>query len=616
MAICLIYFHLFRLVIIALLLEYQATGLQFDTFGYEHCVFNVVKYDTSLDLRSQDLVEQIIVHSEGIQRWTILRTGIDAPYFDKAFLNNPIYLQEICSVNIVISIGVCYGEIINEVFSGRFYNPKNTFITVLGNINCGVRYYWSTDDVAPAFHFHVTSVTLITGRPNHAFSVCFICSVQYKYVKMSSELDLRKIAHIRKFSANIKTRSTLPVIALYGAKSGLNYKSSGYRCKYLYWERVDNNIPTFWRAGCNTEHIFMENAAEKLNVSLAYFAWGVASARKYFLKEAPKHFSAVSALDSFQFVESSVMPITAYGHIKVNSRQNKFLYCVKTKMEERESFRAFFWTVPLDSSSWTSLGISCIILVILLRGQWLPIYSILMRQPARVLNKKKWLTGFALAAIIFTYGYEGVIASRITVPPPIKVFKTLKELIDKGYKILGRSVDEHIRSGMAIIFQKENISALPSSAIVNGSKFFSTYETFAALAHCNTTVPALDEDTNYEYSLEQQFPGVKCHVASTTVVPHDTFYFFFGSLRQNLLDFAQRFKEAGLLNMYEDNNKHIRRVINAVRIREMDRLRIASFQISDPKIMSIFVGWAVLLGCSIFVFLVLEIILLKIVFDC
>jgi len=117
-----------------------------------------------------------------------------------------------------------------------------------------------------------------------------------------------------------------------------------------------------------------------------------------------------------------------------------FIYC-KCSLD-RKSFSFLFWTVPLDPETWGFLLISILALIGLLKGAWFEVYAIMMRQDCRILERHKPLVFFILAAVVFTYGYEGVISSFLTIPPPIIIYDTLKELIDQNYKILGFSLDE------------------------------------------------------------------------------------------------------------------------------------------------------------------------------
>jgi len=114
---------------------------------------------------------------------------------------------------------------------------------------------------------------------------------------------------------------------------------------------------------------------------------------------------------------------------------SNFLYCTGTV--QREGFNMLFWTVPLDNWSWALLGISVLLITAIIRGQWFPVFAILMRQDCTILNGRHTvlLMIFILATIIFSYGYEGVVSSLLTAQPPLIVFTTLKEVLNGGYKL-------------------------------------------------------------------------------------------------------------------------------------------------------------------------------------
>jgi len=155
----------------------------------------------------------------------------------------------------------------------------------------------------------------------------------------------------------------------------------------------------------------------------------------FFLFQQPKHFGGVANLNMEDYNTVLGIPTFYSSQLVSIAGKRRFVYC--TELSERESFSSLFWSIPMDTWSWILLGITCLSITILLRGQWFQVYSILMRQSCTILNKNRTLIIFILATIIFTYGYEGIISSLVIVPPPIKVFNTMKELLDNGYRIVG-----------------------------------------------------------------------------------------------------------------------------------------------------------------------------------
>jgi len=200
------------------------------------------------------------------------------------------------------------------------------------------------------------------------------------------------------------------------------------------------------------------------------------------------------------------------------------------------------------------LTISSFVLTIQLRGQWFQIYSVLMRQSCTILEKNKILIIFILATVIFTYGYEGIISSLLTVPPPVIVFRTLRDLIVNNYKILGvyeRKDGKY--SELDAVFKQENITASVSSSIVANSSRWMDYYLTALLAQCNTTwtLSKYSEDTHVR-NIGLRFPGIKCHSAKHTRKIYYTNYFFFGHSKEALSKISRTWMESGLLSMIDD----------------------------------------------------------------
>jgi len=110
------------------------------------------------------------------------------------------------------------------------------------------------------------------------------------------------------------------------------------------------------------------------------------------------------------------------------------MYC--TESSERQTFNFLFWTCPFDEYSWILLGTCFLSLSILLRGQWIMVAAISMRQG---IQPKQWnvaLLTFLLITIVISCCYESIISSYLIIAPPFVVFNSLKNLIDDGYKVL------------------------------------------------------------------------------------------------------------------------------------------------------------------------------------
>jgi len=264
-------------------------------------------------------------------------------------------------------------------------------------------------------------------------------------------------------------------------------------------------------------HVFIENAGAELNLTIEYFELAATKGSRLFRSSSPKHFSAVAVLGIFttpsNYSVTTLNMESIYEQFVPYTVQEWFMYC--TKSVEREAFNALFWTIPLDTWTWVFLGISCLALTIQLRGQWFQIYSILMRQCCTVLNANKSLVIFILAAIVFTYGFEGIISSYLTVPPQFKVFKTLSELIGNGYKIIGYSHNLVSRT-LQTVFERENITSYYFSYVVPNSALMDYVQRIPLFKNCSVTETGHTDELNREIRFIEHSYDIKCHIAKQT----------------------------------------------------------------------------------------------------
>jgi len=256
-----------------------------------------------------------------------------------------------------------------------------------------------------------------------AYNFCFFCSSELSIYDIPIT-KIQSIQEIRDFSAGALKAYQLPTIALIGDDTNLGSGSGSNplikRCQFLYGART--HILNPYVIGCHADFIIMENIAFFLNISLEVHDFKPNFGREFVAWREKQYFASVVFV--FQVISPFMkFPLSFSTPIMVDVNLHRFMYCKQS--EERQSFNFLFWTIPLDPWSWIGLGISCFLLLLLLRGQWFQICSILMRQSCSVINRNKTLIVFIFASIIFTYGYEGVISSLLTVPPPIKIFETL-----------------------------------------------------------------------------------------------------------------------------------------------------------------------------------------------
>jgi len=317
--------------------------------------------------------------------------------------------------------------------------------------------------------------------------------------------------------------------------------------------------PDFIR--CVPDHILMENAAAKLNYSVRFipYRYSWENFNIWFNNFPPYEHAVLAVLGSktgWHHWVPGISPERIVKQIFQGEQISKFGYC--RKFEEREGFSFLFWTIPFDGWTWVLLGISALVITMILRGQWFEVYAILMRQECRILQgRSKLLMIFILATIIFTYGYEGVISSFVTVQPPIIVFKTLKDLLAAGYKVLQVSQSPVI-GYLTPIIGNENITEEPESWITlenlpnNGSLEDVQYEPFKRLAQCNVTSDFKSKFLKqYSVLLKKKAPTTSCQLIRDTSFSTNRIYHFFAGLAQPKLVFVvERLVQSGIVDWY------------------------------------------------------------------
>jgi len=257
--------------------------------------------------------------------------------------------------------------------------------------------------------------------------------------------------------------------------------------------------------------------------------------------------------------------------------------------------------MPFDAWGWYLL-VSCVLIITgLIRGDWLKVFGVLLRQSCRISGRKIMYIAFMLATIVLTYGYEGVISSFITVPPPYFVLNTLAELLNNGYKIMVfNQVEASIghTSYYHQLFARDGINA---SRVDESMAYISPEEsTHSAvmknMAHCNLTYCRYLHEPTIRNN-----PDIRCHFARETTIAQDKLFHYFG---RGMLDFSQmlrRFLESGIWSMYETYSMHLY-LVDAhnvqLLVRNEDQEPVV-FNLRSPQVISIFAGWAVLLGISL-----------------
>jgi len=223
-----------------------------------------------------------------------------------------------------------------------------------------------------------------------------------------------------------------------------------------------------------------------------------------------------------------------------------------------------------------------------------------------VLNKHKLLILLTFSSIIFSYGYEGVISSLVTVPSPPVVVDKLTYLLDQGYKTIGSFIEEtpdaFTRHALNLGVNKTKLI----SSRMTGTDLWTREQFIAAIANCNCTMAVLTGiSQQYQAVLQRDHPGVRGLFLRDTVMRREMLDTFHGPLHSTYARKAEILGEAGLFNQilklllftftYEDN-------IFLEMSNHQDRMP-TPFPITEPKISSIFAAWATLLGVAFISFL-------------
>jgi len=538
-------------------------------------------------------MDLIAVENQGIQPWTIGKiTRNDPSNISPSNLN---YYDEICSVNIVLSIKYksCFDGALEDIFPDRMFVERNLFVEFLNSHQSTCKRYakvmlygYGPDT------FYVLFMTVdYSPKLESAMAFCSTCLYEYKSVKFA--VPTTNLYEMKALSNDVKSFSVEPTLAVVFSLSGIP-SQQGNICKFFYKLRRDTRPDLI---GCYPQNLFIENFAAKLNFSVVYPTSESARNQENFLFVITNkvHYAAVMLLfDDLDDERRSYSNIFRRFHFRTIPRY--FLYC--TKKPTRESFSLLFWTIPMDNSTWALVGLAVVILTIFLRGQWFEIFAIIMRQSCSILDKKKILMVFILATIIFTYGYEGVISSFITVPPPFKIFSTLSELLNSKYKIMIPDYGGNIFLNSDIyhaLFKAENIALNHS----NMGRYFQPTRGSEShfgfnLPFGNLTVAYAPEVLDYwQFAMWQKHgkEGLRCFRASKIAGPQiKTKYTFFGFYHSHMMRALQVLFESGVLGLYINFNVFVKNFGPRMMFEVLDYQdrRPAVFTMNDWKILSIF----------------------------
>jgi len=394
------------------------------------------------------------------------------------------------------------------------------------------------------------------------------------------------LSEMKTFGNTVRTKSIQPIVRAWAEERGCQSRTNP--SSFLYSKLRSINPKEIL---CSAPRIFLAVAVQKLNMSIEY----IPRTTKHFWANMNKQLERHSAFVIVRYLHWND-EIERYGQQLIQvldfTGSRKLLYV--TESEERESFNLLFWTIPFDNYSWILLAVSLVSLSICLKGKWLPVVAILMRQDIGRENWTSALFAFTLMIIVIACCYESIISSHLTVPPPFVKFRTLKDLVDHDYKIFGAS-SGHSQAGFQIIFDRENITSHNLSSTVLESRKTKNYGGDAQyISYCNSTAwknsPLGDKLMQVEIN-EQLNPRVKKHLVTDTEGRSVNINSFFGTSNCQLARIQRLMSEAGLIDFFRtfaylyDN-----------RIPKFDRSKLEdqkpkSLKLFDWKIISIFIIW-------------------------
>jgi len=272
------------------------------------------------------------------------------------------------------------------------------------------------------------------------------------------------------------------------------------------------------------------------------------------------------------------------------------VYC--TPGFERETFNFKFWTVPFDIGSWIGIAISVLTLVIMLKGEWFQVFAILMRQEYSALKTRKSLIVFIFMSIIFTYGYEGVISSRLIVQPPVIVVNNLKDLLDNNYKIIDAVPDAERK--FVEIFKAENIPLERVNSSIVHTGIGQRDAEFLLLSQCNVT-KAFDAQWAKFLPIRKEYLNVSCQSVKTTSLPLLELIRTHGFGHYRLMEMVRWLGESGILGMYRGFTNFallLQGTIELGKLEAATRLKREPLSMNDWRILFIAQAYAILMSLA------------------
>jgi len=601
------------LFLIVLILPIQmSTSWSLNALEYANCVFHIFDSDSGNEPINNDIIEQIMWMNQLHQKWTVTKKLHSSAELSKSMPKFEIHdNKKTCAINILIAVKNNWCNL-SDLDLGRIQShlsfPNNLFLFIFGpkplcRINTLLKSGTGIRILVDLYIIHLNRTLLKSYsvfrsadiiEPEFSYSVCGSCR---RAVKVVFQIPLPSLHEMSQLSKNAKVNSVQPIILVFGDNSGRDFLGPDSRYYSVFYKhRKHATLPH--KIGRVLPHIFMENVAARLNLTLKFIPMDLEYLTSYFIAKAPMDQAGIALMESFGWAEwgnevapASIIQITPFLRGSTTSR---FFYCRKS--EKRTSFCFSFWTIPFDEWSWLLLGISLFGLTIVARRHGFEVFAILMRQDCTILNNHKFLFFFILATIVITCAYESIISSFVTLPPPVLVFRTISDLLDNGYRIAGGVTASELEP----LFKQEQISLDRIQASLHPTK------ADWVVAECNAAIVVVAHSgflgIGPVHYVVLKHSKLYCHLVIESRIEMPVLDVFAGFAHRKMAATAQTMVESGMMEIYLARKIHL---VNLpfnrpiALIKEEAEGRERPFNLSDKKIRSIFVGWAVLVGFDV-----------------